>query len=366
MKKQILFLTMFTLALIFAGTKSYGQDINYLNVGTTDCPVPAVLNCGTGTAGHLNPVPGVIYTYEISVTPGVTTGNINWFVTDDANLIDATGLIAGIEPDGGTSPYLLDAEDGVYNTTTTSTTIDISWQSWDITAHTVLLVAYVEGEAGCSDNIEVWKIEPIFTFRLEIAGLMPDGTASANANECVTPVQSATYNGTNLLMDYGDNYVYYVVSAASFVDSWQPTFAVVSSSTPVALTDVQWAYPDQAILNNGTTATGTWNAVTVPVEAQNPLNTVGDNGECIIVRVHVDHGNIENDVASTITLTVDGIMRDAATGLYNNPDLADRDNATNAGDPCVIGSNDVEVYTLNPRPAISEVTPGAGTFEPKN
>ena len=366
MKKQILIFAMFSLALIFAGMKSYGQDANYINVGSPTCPVPALLNCGTtGTTGHLNPIPGVVYDYEISVTPGVSTGYIQWFVTDDATLIDATGLIAGIEPNDGSSPYLLAATPAAnYNSTTnTSATISVSWQSFDGTTNNVLLVAYVQGENGCSDNIEVWRIEPSFTFRLEIAGINPDGTVAGPdaANECLTPVQSAVYNGTNLTMDYGDNYVFFIVSAASFVDSWQPTFAVVSTGTPVALTDVEWAYPDQAVL-----PAGTWNAINVPVEAQNALNAVGDAGECIIVRVHVDHGNVENDVASTVTLTVDGIMLDASTGLYTNADLADLDNGANPGDPCVVGSNDVEIFTLNPRPNITEVTPAPVSFEPKN
>jgi len=367
MKKQILILAMVTLALFFVGMKSYGQDANYINVGTPTCPVPALLNCATGTVGPLNPIPGVVYTYTVSVAPPVGTGGyIQWFVTDDAALIDATGLIAGIEPNTGASPYLLAATPAAaYNSTTnTSATIDVSWQSFDPAAHNVLLVAYVKGNNGCSDNIEVWRIEPTFTFRLEIAGINPDGTvpaASNAANECVTPVQSAVYDGANLTMDYGDNYVFFVVSAASFVDSWQPTFVVVSSSTPVALTDVTWAYPAQAIL-----AAGTWNAITVPVEAQNALNTVGDAGECIIVRVHVDHNAVENDVASTVTLTVDGIMYDVANNNYTNPDLADLDNGATPADPCVVGSNDVEIFTLNPRPNITEVAPPPVSFEPKN
>lgn len=377
MKKQILIFAMFTLALIFAGTKSYGQstnDINYLNVGTTECPVPAILNCGTiGTTGPLNPIPGVVYNYQVAVAPGVTTGFIQWFVTDEATLISGNGPIAGImEPNDGTSPFLLAATPALaYNSTTnTSATISVSWQSFDGTTNNVLLVAYVRGENGCSDNIEVWRIEPAFTFRLEIAGMMPDGTASSTANECVTQVQSASYDGTNLTMDYGDNYVFFVVSAASFVDSWQPTFTVASASTttatPVTLADVTWAYPDQAILNLGGVATGTWNAVTVPVEAQNALNAVGDDGECIIVRVHLDHGNVENDVVSTVTLGVDGIMLDASTGLYTNPDLADLDNGATPSDPCVVGNNDSAIYTLNPRPNITEVAPAPGSFEPKN
>ncbi len=362
MKKQILTFVMLTLAVIFAGTKSYGQDINYIDALVTDCPTPTTLNCATATGGELNPIPGVTYTYTIDVDPTVTTGYIHWFVTDDATLIDATGLVAGIEPNDGTSPYLLLATAAAYNSTAnTSVSIDVAWQSFDGTTNNVLLVAYVEGEAGCSDNIEVFRIEPTFAFRLDIAGLSPDGTVptTGNASECVTPVQSAIYDGTNLNMDYGDNYVFFVVSAASFVDSWQPTFTVASSSTPVALTDVQWAYPAQAIINGGT-----WNAIGDPVEAQDASNAVGDAGECIIVRVHVDHGNIENDVASTVTLGVDGIMYDIVGGNYTNPDLADLDNGATPADPCVVGSNDSAIYDLDPRPNVTEVTPTP--FVPKN
>jgi len=367
MKKQILFLTLITLVFLVTGMKSFGQDANYINVGSPTCPVPAVLNCATGTVGPLNPIPGVVYNYEVAVSPALATGGyVQWFVTDEAQLISGAGPIAGImEPNDGTSPYLLAATPpAAYNNiANTSTTISISWQSFDPGAHNVLLVAYVKGNNGCSDNIEVWRIEPTFTFRLEIAGINPDGTVAGPnaAAECVTPVLSANYNGTNLTMDYGDNYVFFIVSAASFVDSWQPTFQVVSSSTPVALTDVTWAYPAQAIL-----PAGTWNAITVPVEAQNPLNAVGDNGECIIVRVHVDHNAVENDVAATVTLTVDGIMYDIANNNYTNPDLADLDNGAAPGDPCVVGSNDIEIFNLTPRPNITEVAPAAPSFEPKN
>lgn len=371
MKKQILFLTMFTLALIFAGTKSYGQDINYLNVGTTECPVPAVLNCSSVNGSELNPLPGVTYTYTVAVDPAVVApGYVNWFITDDQTIIDPTGIVAAIEPDGGTSPYLLDAEDGVYNNTTTPNTeasIDISWKSFNGTSNRVLLVAYVKGNGtpGCSDNIQVWRIEPSFAFRLEIAGMLPDGTVptTGNASECLTPVQSAVYDGTNLTMDYGDNYVFFVVSAASFVDSWQPTFTVTGSvgGTPVALTDVEWAYPAQAIL-----PAGTWNAVSVPVDAQDVTGSVGDVGECIIVRVHLDHNAVENADPSSVTLSVDGIMYDVLNNNYTNVAYADLDNGATSSDPCVVGSNDSAVYDLIPRPDITEVNPVAPSFEPKN
>lgn len=371
MKKQILFLALFSLALIFAGLKSYGQDKNYVDGASAACAPVTPLPCVTEDALH--PLPGKTYTYNVTVNPAVSTGAIHWFVynaTTNNNLITAGSIaatIAAAEPDGGTSQFLLDADNAKYNlATNTSGTIDISWQSFDGTANRILLVAYVKGEGGCSDNIEVFRIEPAFAFTLDIAGLMPNGTlpASGNAKECVTPVQSATYDGTNLTMDYGDNYVFFTVTAANFVHSWQPTFSIVANNTqsPVALTDISWAYPTEAVKTTG----GTWNAATDAVLAQAASKAVGASGECIVVRVHIDHGNNENDAsaARNVIIGVDGIMYNVPTTNYSNNNLKDLD--PSAAAPCTNTVTDQAQYDLTPRPEITTtVTPAPG-FEPKN
>lgn len=378
MKKQILFLAFFILAALAGMNKSYGQDPSNLPAVTACAPVTP-LACSTG-ADALHPMPGQTYSYTVTVTPAVAAGGfVRWFVyntTANADAIITGGSIltaAGLaEADGGGSQFLLDAENGVYNSiTNTDPSIDISWQSFNGTTTEILLVAYVQANtANCADNIQVWRIEPSFSFTLDIASLMPDGTrnyggTATNATECLTPVQSAIYNGTNLTMDYGENYVFFTVTAANFVHSWQPTFALTNNtqSSVAAATDITWAYPAQAIL-----AAGTWNAVTAPVLAQAGSGAVGAGGECIVVRVHVDHNNIgENNAtaARNIILGVDGIMRDANGGGYTTVSLSDLDNPAAAG-ACVVGSNDVARYDLTPRPAIVESNPGLGTFEPKN
>ncbi|SHF10645.1 hypothetical protein SAMN05444274_103510 [Mariniphaga anaerophila] len=383
MKKQILILAMFTLALVFAGMKSYGQgDINYIDAASTECVTPTTLDCADDDALH--PIPGKTYTYGVTVNPTVTTGYIRWFVynatANGADIITGGSIATAVgaaEADGGGSLYLLDAEDNVYNSdTNTQPTIDISWQSFNSATTEILLVAYVEGEAGCSDNIEVYRIQPSFSFTLDIAGLMPDGTLPAsgsNANECVSPVQIASYDGTNLNMDYGENYIFFAVNAANFVHSWQPTFTIVDNGTEttVDISNIEWAYPDQAIANDGTNATGTWNAATAVVNAQDASGAVGDAGECIIVRVHLDHGTAENDANANryFTLGVDGVMYDAGatTGNeYANSNLADLDPGTNS--PCTNTETDQATYDLTPRPEIvtnTAVGVGDMSFEPK-
>ena len=370
MKKQILILVMFTLALIFAGTKSYGQDLNYIP-GTALAPVTAI-PCATADALH--PIPGTTYTYTVTVAPGVSTGYIQWFAfnaTASGTLITGGSIAAAIaaaEVNTGASQYLLLADATKYKlTTNTSNSITAAWQSFDGSTKTILLVAYVKGEGGCSDNIEVFHIQPTFSFTLDIAGLMPDGSlpASGNAKECVTPVQSAVYASSNLTMDYGDNYVYFTVTAANFVHSWTPTFTIPTNTTQttVAVTDITWAYPLEAVKNAAGAATGTWNAATAPVLAVAGSGAVGATGEAIIVRVHLDHGNKQNAVAGAITVGIDGVMYNVPTTNYANAALKDLDPGAAPG-PCTNTVTDVATYDLTPRPLITATAPLV--LEPKN
>ena len=319
-----------SLAFVFAGLKSYGQggDINYIDAATTECVAPLPLgDCAAD--GPLNPIPGKPYIYTVDVTPGVgsnTTnpGYIQWFVYNATStpsgfgpdIIDGGVLTTNAEPNNGSSQFLLDAhkvgdvtDKTVYNNIANKdVSIEISWQSFDATTNEILLVAYVKGEEGCSDNIEVWRIEPAFAFTLDIAGLMPDGTLppeGENANECVSPVQSAEYNtGTpgTLTMDYGENYIFFVVNAANYVNSWQPKIGAEHSDGSV-ISEIAWAYPGEAIdkdfedwtIINPIDSLG---AIVKPID---DAGAVGKDGECIVVRVLVAHGDVENAIASTVT-----------------------------------------------------------------
>jgi hypothetical protein len=372
MKKQILILAIFVLAFFASTTVSLAQDLNY--IPATTCAPVTLLPCASDDALH--PIPGKTYTYSVAVNPGVTTGDVKWFVynaTASGTLITGGSITAAVtaaEARGGASQFLLDADIAKYNVANTSGTIDASWQSFDGITNRILLVAYVQGNGSCSDNIEVFRIEPNIAFTLDIAGLMPSGLlpVSGNAVECLTPVQSAVYDGTNLTMDYGDNYVYFTVTAANFVHSWTPTFSIVGKTvtSPLALGDITWAYPAQAVLNAAGAATGTWNSATTPILAQAATKAVGAAGECIVVRVHVDHGNNENDAATTprtVTIGVDGVMYNVPTTDYSNLGLKDLDPIALA--PCTNTVTDQAVYDLTSRPEVT-TTVVVGGFEPKN
>ncbi|MPM00379.1 hypothetical protein SDC9_46603 [bioreactor metagenome] len=366
MKKQILILAMVILALFFADTNmSFGQTyIDYLT-GEPTCTPALPLSCATAS-GALNPTPGQVYNYSITTDP-TAVSNVLWFVTDANTVISAGGLTALRDPGDGTGDYVLLGEAGVYNVTVaplnTQKDIDISWQWFDGTAHEVLLVAYVVGNNGCGDNVEVWRIEPTFSFTLDLAALLDDGTVGDE--ECVSPVESATYTEIagvySLTMDYGENWVFFSVNAANFAHSWMPDLsAVVTGASTIGA--VEWAYPADA-----QAAAGPWNATTVPIlaSAAAPGGVVGSGGECIVVRVEIQHGNNPTPLAAateTVTLSVNGIMYDAANANYTNLALRDVDEDTDGN--CVQDITDTDTYTLLARPQITAAAPAP--FEPKN
>jgi hypothetical protein len=379
MKKQFLFLTMFTLALIFAGMSSYGQlsdgspDVDYLDAIPSYCTPAVEIDCGNGLDA-LAPVPGTSYAY--TVTSPTTTGAVHWFVTDDAQLMDAqASIVAGIEPSNGTSPYILTADAAYNDVANTSKTVNITWKSFDGNANAVILVVYNVDDANCTDNMEVYRIIPQYNFTLDVASISDDGATGGDVTpvqDCVNPIQAASYDGgTNTLtVDYGTDYVFFAVNAANWVTSWMPdNFSAVSDlagSTPVV---TGWAYPDEA------TTGGTWHAIGDPldfVDASHPAYVndglsnngfVGSDGACIIVRVQVDHGTTtENIVNETITLTVNGEMYNAVTSTFDGtyPDL---DEDINNGGCIADDTSDAADYIITPRPDIEEDTPSP--FETK-
>ncbi len=428
MKKQILFLTLFLLA-VFAGTNlSYAQypggvgpaDYSSYMVlsGSAECAQSQTLECASSAAnGPLNPLVGTKYDYNVTVTSALATtgtGYVRWYVTDDPALFTAIGDLAtaGIDPGSGTGDYIM-TNTASYNqadpANNADNTITLSWQSWtDDATKPVLLVAYVVGDNGCTDNIEVYRIQPEIKFRLNIAALTDAGTIVSgsyqtyDASECVSPIESAIYTDMNgdgdysdgqLVVDYGENWVFFTINATDFADSWMPTFQLDYTGT---LGSDGGLYADWAYSANAT-AGGSWNAITNAGE----LNTDGIDewttnavivggqsaagsgvasaagGECIVVRVRVDHGTdpeAENDMTDgpqTIKLAVDGKMYDGAAADYTNLSLADLHD-TGTGNACAADEfdNDWAGYTLTPRPDVTtntnDATPTPQNFEPKN
>jgi hypothetical protein len=87
MKKQILFLAMFTLAMIFAGTNNvFGQALSPSPYTPASTPIP-LANC-VGTPQQ--PKAGVSYNYELDNTSADATGYRFW-ATKNPNFISLVG-----------------------------------------------------------------------------------------------------------------------------------------------------------------------------------------------------------------------------------------------------------------------------------
>lgn len=352
MKKRILFLA-FLITVLFTGMKSYAQlntEEDYLTGAPATCATAVPLSCGSADALH--PAPGVSYEYTITSS---SAGTVHWFVTDDASVMATGAIAAAIEPADGSSPYVLTADAAYNNAANTSLTVNVTWKSFDGNANNVILVAYNIDAAGCTNNIEAYRIKPLYQFTLDLAGILDNG--AAGATECVAPIVSANYDGTNLTVDYGMNYVFFTVNAANWMTSWRPeNFSATSSDPASTIGTIEWALPANA------TTGGAWNTVGTGVVlatdyASNVNGFIGATGECIIVRVPVTHASATETLANeTINLVVNGQMINPQTAAFDGlyPDLDEG----GAGNPCTDDLvTDNADYVITPRPTITETTP---------
>ena len=446
MKKQILFLTFFIAAILAGTTSAFAQYIDYPEIPSF---IPAsVLNCAED-ATELNPLPGELYTYTVQTTS--VTDDVRWFVINNHDLelatpnpdsiIGITGQIMSltaasypgtpmapggpyVEPADGLGPYILalgtsgfvnynystlptgdETDNGVSATGTNEDhSIEIKWKSFDGNLENeVLLVALVSDASGCTNNIEVYRIVPVFNFTLDIAALNNDGdsisdptsTGTDIINSCVSKIESAVYNAVDnvsgngtLTVDYGENWAFFAINANNFVDSWMPRFQITNDLAAAAGTvtmTAQWAYASD---NFAATSTQTWYDIdaggltTKPVvaggldnaSAYAEFNAVGGGasstagGENIIVRVRLDWGtDAENAISPvTVNVAVDGVMFDpnetAASALADQFDftnnIALKDLGEPASGPCIDDNFDYDKvdHIITPRPQILDAT----------
>ena len=367
-----------TLALIFAGTnKGFGQAVHYSE--------PRPITCVNDA---LHPRAGISYTYEAT---GVDAGGKwHFYATKDPNFIVTAGGTGGTITTGGTTVMntttailvdpagtntLVAAAD--YNIAITATTgntdgnVDITW-SYDIITKTeyqgtpdptftnagpTFVVAYYVDAAGCTDNIKVWEIDPIYNFTVDVLSIEADAPTTAPAygtvaEDCFSPVESAKYNGgDDMLFNYGENYLYWEIVAANFVDRWVPTFSIDEAVLNAAQTlgtveyttslPADWATATWAPLVSGTTE------ITIAAAALTADPDMSE-GVSIFVRVLVDHDNYEGLANQNITLTVDGQDAGGIWDIDNNVATPVCENVGAADEA------DTSVSTLTKRPTVTD------------
>jgi len=377
MKKQVLFLTMFTLALIFAGTsKVFAQALNQGSQPITP------LSCAAGTPLPLHPFAGISYTYTMT-NPGVELADEwTWWVTKDPNFIPSAGtnnLATRLTVSAGQ----LVAASGHYGTATAAAnSIDITWSpeilaateyQGDVTAagtaadpSPTFVVGYATG-VNCADNIQVFEINPQENFTIDIANIDGTGTTmgwDVDTAQCVDVVNSAVYDNATkeLTMDYGTNTLYFEVTAANFNTDWTPTFNLISGlqAGQSAVVTLHASYADASTdanvietLNWDDTSVGSSFTTTTRFTATDPTEVAA--GVSLFVKVVISNGTYESLVANPFVLAVDA-QDGTGAGIWDMED-DDCTTLTDAADQV-----DEATHTVNPRPELA--MDGAAMGEP--
>ena len=313
MKKQLLMIVMAIFAISLSS--SYAQVVT--------CPVPRGVDPVCLPSDALHPVAGTPYDYIVSVPTPPGTKEYTWFVTQDPAFIAAGVLTANRETVPGL--HIAATGAGYNNPATGSNTLSITWKSFiPDPALPVFVVIHVKNTASTPDacvsnNVKVFKIMPVNAFTLDLANVSATGVTAAYEtpiDRCIHDVVSATYDATapeGVIYDFGVDYLYYVVTAANFTLSWVPSVQLAGVDAQETVTAVEWARPTDfafATPEPMPLAGGTYTA-TNPVTVVDPSGTVGTAGECILIRVTLDHtaGGLQYQglTDETITLAVDGI-----------------------------------------------------------
>lgn len=363
MKKQILFLAFFILAALASITDTYGQAL------PSTFPPRTLTGCDDYP---LHPLPGKSYLYEVSQSAGDVVTSYTWWATKDPNFINtADGSADLTNMLDVTAGELLDKSSnyGVSTAAASGSTVSITWTPailantlWQGPASTTAFPSptfvVVKADGDCTNNLQVYEINPLKAFVVDIANwdnstttTLPYGDTSSS---CVDKVRGASYDDTNktVLMDYGTNTITFEVIAANFVNTWKPTFTIVSGLSGDQTAQIGWAYT-QAAAAAGTwvdssttglttvTTTNTW-AGTESVTT-NETNTAA--GVSIWVTVVITNNTFESLATQPFTLAVDGIDETAQWDL-----MAD------CTDSNAVDLNDQATQDLLPRPTVDDDT----------
>lgn len=325
MKKQILFLVVFLLAAFASVNKSYGQCIE----------------------GPLTPIAGKEYTYSIAISGTTFTGtggSYLWYVTSNPSLITNGTLNTAAAIAASNTTVIVGTGYTYGSSVAGQMDLKLTWSAEAIAAalHPTTPVKYylvvqsieanTAGAADCDvQNLKAWEIIPINLFNITIQNTIADGTVTPLIEICPANIYTATITPntaptlSTIAYDYGENALYFRMTAFNFTTSWTPTITFAGLQTGQTITSAVWSRTAgdfssaTAFTVTGTTATGT-----IPAQ-----DTKTDDGEIIYVRYVVDHSTFEGTTAQNITITANG--EDAAS----NDDVDPSDCSVSATDDTV-------------------------------
>lgn len=370
MKKQILLLAFFILAL-FAGTSSaFGQALSPSTFTVPTLPNP-LINC-VGDAQH--PKAGNLYTYTLDPsTSSPAPTDYKFWATKDPNFIYNAGNTKTNQVDSlrkaATAPGELLNYSANYKTGGASPSVDITWSPeilsktayQDPAAAPTKTPTFVVGLAsdGCTNNIKIWEIDPTPSFTVDITNIHPTTEQplayNTTTTQCVDNVRAAKYDAASpfgINYDYGADTLYYEVIASNFVTSWKPTFILTGLDGTIQTATIAWA-DSYANAKAGTFIEPAADITGGTVSGSTPLTSTVTNttkGVSLIVKVIIANHNYETLSQETITLAVAG---EDADGF----DIDDDNVCTVPTTAIDAADDDIASRTIDPRPTLIEGTP---------
>lgn len=311
------------------------------------------------TENELNPAAGVPHSYEVAITNGNgydADGTYTWYVTKSA-----TDLLTGAMTDD--SDFKATAASttlSAYNSTTTAQTknkLELTWKTEAIVSGDpyFLVLKYTENNGTCDAmNMKVMKITPLNQFKLDIDPVKDEaGTAfgAGTAVEvCAADVDGAAYDATanKVTYTYGENTLYYKITASGFVGKWKPQLKLPALATTGGQKYVKAEWKDAA---------GTWHTFGAATTAATQDLTSTDLADIpapstagatptasYIVRVVIDNERFETLANQTLNIATDGTYGGTThTSLNDKKDNCSADEAAFA---------DKDDYTIKARPTV--------------
>lgn len=378
MKKQVLFLAFFILALFAGNFTTFGQ--NEL-LPSNLAPV-----AGTCTSDALHPKAGIPYNYTVDNTNTVVPTDYSWWITKNPQFIVPGTVAPAVAVPDQTSKLTVTTGQLIATSALGAAdpnTISVTWTpeilaatEYQGTPNIAATAAapsptfvVVMANGTCTNNLQVYEIDPSPSFTVDIANIDDTDATLAygtDAPQCADVVRGATYAGSEVVMDYGTNTLYYEVISANFVTSWIPTFQIMAGSLNGDQTaDISW-YPTLAAAKLGTApiepvvagqVDGAVIAGTTALTTNEPNTT---NGVSVYVKVVIHNNKWETVLLDNpFTLAVDGV------DSTNQWDLINAD----CTDPAAADQADASTQTITRRPDILDNSgPGvlAPSFVPKN
>jgi hypothetical protein len=346
MKKQIFVLM---LALFASITMVYSQAVHGSD------PIPLDLN--NCSIGPLNPIAGVPFDYSANIIPA--NGSAYWYATTATTFMQAGARVPGIEETIGggvvaaATNYMDNTPGDASPTTTTITWTTDGLAAVDAANPLFVAIEYTAAATDCSNNMKVYRINPINAFTVDIMNWDPANTTPSGygnlEEQCYDLIESAVFNIGSGMMDYdfGTNIMFFEVVAANFTESFTPSFQISG------LQNNQTAVLEYGVVNGTYTVNlgAIVNGVTLPGQVVTTNETNTSQGVSIYVRVTIANNDYEGLTTDGITLAVDAI------NSASEPDV-DNDNCAN-----ITAFSDAATQNLQARPT---VTPnGTGTFVPQ-